>query len=229
MILVMAVSVFVACDKTEDDTPKVDPNAKSEGVMTYAQYDAAAIDDAVVIEAFVQAKQSWWENKATVYLQDGEGAYFVYEMACTEADYAKLTKGTKIKVTGNKAAWDGEIEIVDATFEFAGTDTYVAEATDVTALLGKDEIIKKQNMFVKFTDMTVVKIDFKNGEPGDDIYVTLSKDGAEYSFCVERYLTDPDTQVYKDVSALKAGDVIDVEGFLYWWNAPNTHITAVAK
>ena len=229
MILVMAVSVFVACDKTEDDTPKVDPNAKSEGVMTYAQYDAAAIDDAVVIEAFVQAKQSWWDNKATVYLQDGEGAYFVYEMACTEADYAKLTKGTKIKVTGNKAEWDGEIEIVDATFEFAGTDTYVAEATDVTALLGKDEIIKKQNMFVKFTDMTVVSVEFKNGEPGDDIYVTLSKDGAEYSFCVERYLTDPDTQVYKDVSALKAGDVIDVEGFLYWWNAPNTHITAVAK
>ena len=229
MILVMAVSVFVACDKTEDDTPKVDPNAKSEGVMTYAQYDAAALDDAVVIEAFVQAKQSWWENKATVYLQDGEGAYFVYNMACTEADYAKLTKGTKIKVTGNKAAWDGEIEIVDATFEFAGTDTYVAEATDVTALLGKDELIKKQNMFVKFTDMTVVSIEFKNGEPGDDIYVTLSKDGAEYSFCVEKYLTDTDTQVYKDVSALKAGDVIDVEGFLYWWNAPNTHITAVAK
>ncbi len=229
MILVMAVSVFVACDNNEDNTPKVDPNAKSEGTMTYAQYDAAKVDDAVVIEGFVQATQSWWDNKITVYLQDGDGAYYIYEMACSEADSKKLTKGTKIKVTGSKAEWDGEIEIVDATFEFAGDDTYVAEATDVTALLGKDELIKKQNMFVKFTDMTVVSISFKNDEPGDDIYVNLSKDGAEYSFCVERYLTDPETQLYKDVSALKKGDVIDIEGFLYWWKGPNTHITAVTK
>lgn len=225
----MAVSVFVACDNNEDNTLKVDPNAKSEGTMTYAQYDAAKVDDAVVIEGFVQATQSWWDNKITVYLQDGDGAYYIYEMACSEADSKKLTKGTKIKVTGSKAEWDGEIEIVDATFEFAGDDTYVAEATDVTALLGKDELIKKQNMFVKFTDMTVVSISFKNDEPGDDIYVNLSKDGAEYSFCVERYLTDPETQLYKDVSALKKGDVIDIEGFLYWWKGPNTHITAVTK
>ena len=36
-----------------------DPAAKSEGVMTYAEYDAAAMDSEVVIEAYVQAKQSW--------------------------------------------------------------------------------------------------------------------------------------------------------------------------
>ena len=30
------------------------------------------------------------------------------------------------------------------------------------------------------------------------------------------------------VEALKAGDVIDVTGFLYWYNGPNTHITAIA-
>ncbi|MBE6589167.1 MAG: hypothetical protein E7643_03225 [Ruminococcaceae bacterium] len=232
MILVLAVSVFVACDNTNnngDDTPKVDPNKKSEGSMTYAQYDAAKVDDEVVIEGFVQGHQSWWDNKITVYLQDGDGAYFVYEMACSEADSKKLEKGTKIKVTGNKAEWDGEIEIVDATFEILEGDTYVATATDVTDLLGKDDLVKHQNKFVSFKDMTVESIEFKNGEPGDDIYVNLKKGDASYSFCVERYLTDPDTQVYKDVSALKAGDVIDVEGFLYWWKGPNTHITAVSK
>ncbi len=220
MILALAVSM-VACS--------VDPNKKSEGVMTYGEYDAAAIDDQVVVEGFVQATQSWWDNKITVYLQDGEGAYFIYEMACTEADSEKLVPGTKIKVTGHKAVWDGEIEIVDATFEFAGEDTYVAEATDVTDLLGKDDLIKHQNKFVSFTDMTVEKIEYRNGEPGDDIYVTLKKGEATYDFCVERYLTDPDTEVYKAVGELKAGDVIDVEGFLYWWNGPNTHITAVSK
>ena len=75
--------------------------------------------------------------------------------------------------------------------------------------------------------MTVVSIEYKNGEPGDDIYVTLSKNDTNYSFCVERYLTGPDTDVYKAVGALKAGDIIDVEGFLYWYEGVNTHITAV--
>jgi len=75
--------------------------------------------------------------------------------------------------------------------------------------------------------MTVEAIEFENGESGDDIYVTVSKDGASYSFCVEVYLTGPDTDVYKAVSALKAGDVVDIEGFLYWYEGVNTHITAV--
>ena len=73
---------------------KNDEDKKSEGVMTWEEYNAAAADSKVVIEAYVQAKQAWWEDKATVYLQDKDGAYFAYEMACSESDYAKLTKGT---------------------------------------------------------------------------------------------------------------------------------------
>ena len=122
--------------------------------MTYAEYDAAALDTQVVIEAYVQAKQSWWENQATVYAQDKDGAYYLYNMACSEEDYAKLTTGTKIKVTGYKAEWSGEVEIIDATFEIMDGN-YVASATDVTSLLGTDELIKHQNEFVSFKGMTV--------------------------------------------------------------------------
>ena len=75
---------------------------KSEGVMTYEEYMAADLDSEVVIEAYVQAKQSWWEDKATLYTQDQDGAYFIYNAACSEEDYAKLVPGTKIKVTGYK-------------------------------------------------------------------------------------------------------------------------------
>ena len=203
-------------------------NDKSEGVMTYAEYDAAAMDAEVVIEAYVQATQSWWDNKVTAYLQDPDGAYFAYEMACSEEDFAKLTKGTKIKVTGYKGAWAGEIEIMDATFEIV--DGYwVAEAMDATALLGTEDLIKHQNKLVSFTDLTIEKIEYKNGTPGDDIYVTVSKGGASYSFCVERYLTGPETDVYKAFADLKAGDVVDIEGFLYWYEGVNTHITGVSK
>ena len=222
MLLCMVVSL-AACNKGE-----FDPAKKSEGVMTYAEYDAAAMDAEVVIEAYVQATQSWWDNKITAYLQDPDGAYFCYEMACSEADAAKLTQGTKIKVTGTKGAWAGEIEIMDGTFTIMD-GTWVAEPTDVTALLGKDEMIDHQNEKVLFKGMTVVSWNYKNDTQGEDIYVTLSKDGAEYSFCVERYLTDPDTAVYKAVGELQAGDTVDIEGFLYWYEGVNTHITGVTK
>ena len=212
----------------ETDPVVVDPAAKSEGVMTYAEYAAAELKAEVVIEAYVQATQSWWDNKITVYLQDSEGAYFAYEMACPEADAAKLVKGAKIRVTGYKAEWAGEVEITDCSFELL-EGNWVAEPTDVTALLGTDDLIKHQNKLVSFNDMTVEKIEYKNGEPGDDIYVTVAKDGASYSFCVERYLTGPETDLYKAVGELKVGDAVDVTGFLYWYNGVNTHITAIAK
>ncbi len=248
LLAAMLVFAFAACGETEVTTAETTeaiteevvetttapvttetPVVAEPTVMSYAEYAAAELDSAVAVECYVQATQSWWENKITVYAQDADGAYFIYEMACSEEDAAKLVPGTKILVKGFKTAWSGEVEIVDATFEFVdGADTFVAEAMDATALLGTDELINHQNKFVSFKGMTVEGIEFKGGEPGDDIYVTLSKDGANYSFCVERYLTAPETEVYAAVSALKAGDVVDVEGFLYWYEGVNTHITSVA-
>ena len=84
--------------------------------MTHEEYLAADVDAEVVIETYVQAKQSWWEDKATVYTQDQDGAYFIYNMACSEEEYEKLAPGTKIKVTGYKAEWSGEIEVADVEY-----------------------------------------------------------------------------------------------------------------
>ena len=210
-------------------------DVKSEGVMTYAEYEAAALDTQVVIEAYVQAKQSWWENQATVYAQDKEGAYFLYNMACSEEDYAKLTTGTQTKVTGYKAEWSGEVEIIDATFEIMDGN-YVASARDVTSLLGKDKLIKHQNEFVSFKGMTVE--DAGNGsafmynwdgsgEEGSDLYFNVSLGGNTYTFTVESYLCGADTEVYQAVKALEIGQTVDMEGFLYWYNGVNPHITSI--
>ena len=226
MAAMLAIGLFAGCN---NEQPEVEDDQPKEKIMTYDEYVAAALEDEVIIDAYVQGKQSWWDNKATVYAQDEDGAYFLYEMACSEEDYAKLENGTHIKVKGFKGEWAGEVEIMDGTFEFVESETWVAEATDVTSLLGTDDLIKHQNKFVSFKGMTVEKVTYKNDEPGDDIYVDVSKDGKTYSFCVERYLTDPDTAVYKAVGELKAGDVIDIEGFLYWYEGVNTHITSVAK
>ena len=214
-VLLMLALTFVACA------------ALAENVMTYADYAAAELDAEVVVECYVQDHQSWWDNKITVYAQDQDGAYFLYEMACSEEDAAKLTKGTKIRVTGYKGEWAGEVEIMDATFEFVEGDSFIAEALDVTELLGTEELINHQNKFVSFKGMTVEAIEYKNGQPGDDIYLTVGYNGQSYSFCVEMYLTGPDTDVYKAVGELQAGDVVDIEGYLYWYEGVNTHITGV--
>lgn len=210
----------------EEVAEEVAEDVKAEGVMTYAEYAAAELDSEVVVETYVQNKQSWWEDKATFYTQDQDGAYFIYEMACSEEDYNKLTPGTKIKVTGTKSEWSGEVEIVDATFEIE-EGSFIAEAVDVTDLLGKDELIDKQNQLVSFKDMTVESVAFKNETPGDDIYLTLSKDGNNYDFCLEYYLNGSDEEFYNLVSGLEAGQTVDVEGFLYWYEGANPHITKV--
>ncbi|MCR4587594.1 MAG: hypothetical protein K5682_04225 [Lachnospiraceae bacterium] len=221
LILTMGIALsLAACGNKADDS------AKSEGVMTYAEYAAAAVDTEVVVETYVQAKQSWWDNKATIYTQDQEGGYFIYEMACSEEDYNKLTTGTKIKVSGVKAEWSGEYEIAEATFEIEDGN-YVATAVDVTDLLGKDELIDRQNQLVSFKDMTVEAVAYKNEEPGDDIYLTLSKDGNSYDFCLEYYLNGSDETLYNLVGGLEAGQTVDVEGFLYWYEGVNPHITKV--
>lgn len=195
-------------------------------VMSYADYIAASVDDEVCVETYVQAKQSWWEDKATLYTQNEDGAFFVYEVACSQEDYEKLVPGTKIRVTGYKSEWSGEVEIVDGSFEII-EGSFIAEPLDVTELLGTDELIAHQNEFVSFKGMTVEAIEYKNGEPGDDIYMTVSLNGENYSFCVEAYLTGPDTEVYAAVGELNVGDKIDMEGFLYWYEGVNPHVTSV--
>lgn len=215
-------------------------DVKSEGVMTYAEYIAAELDTEVVVETYVQAKQAWWDNKVTVYSQDKDGAYFLYNMVCSEADNALLEIGTKIRVTGFKAEWSGEVEISDATFEIL-EGSFIAEARDVTSLLGTDELIKHQNEFVSFKGLTVEVAgqdeDGKDvaflynwdgsGQEGSDLYFNVSLDGNIYSFTIRAYLCDKTTDVYAAVKALNIGDVIDVEGFLYWYYGVNPHVTSV--
>ena len=239
-LLLTFVLAFACMACGSNEAANNDADVKSEGVMTYAEYAAAALDTEVVVETYVQAKQSWWENKATIYTQDKDGAYFIYEMACSEADYEKLTPGTKIKVTGFKGEWAGEVEIMDATFEIM-EGNYVATAEDMTALLGKDELINHQNKFVSFKGMTVeaagkdangndVAFLYNwdgSGEDGNDLYFNASVNGQTYTFTVESYLCDNTTDVYAAVKNLKIGDTIDMEGFLYWYEGVNPHITSV--
>jgi len=208
-------------------------------IMTYDEYVAAELESEVTVETYVQAKQGWWEDKATIYTQSEDGAYFLYNLPCSQEEYDQLTVGTKIRVNGYKTEWAGEVEIIDATYEII-EGNYVAEAMDVTALLGTDELINHQNKFVSFKGMTVEASKDANGndvaflynwdgsgQDGNDLYFNVSVNGQTYNFTVESYLCDNTTEVYNAVKALNIGDVIDMEGFLYWYEGVNPHITSV--
>lgn len=149
-----------------------------------------------------------------------------------------LVEGAKIRVSGYKAEWSGEVEIIDATCELLeGTKVY--DALDVTSLLGSDELIAHQNEKVSFKGMTVAASNDAgapflynwdgSGSEGDDLYFNVSLNDKIYTFVVESYLCGPGTDVYEAVKALNVGDVVDMEGFLYWYEGVNPHITSVVK
>jgi len=217
-----------ATSSTESKVETSETSKEEVKVMTHEEYMAAELQSEVVVETYVQGHQSWWDNKITVYCQSKDGAYLAYEMACTEEDAAKLVPGTKIRISGVKGEWEGEVEIMEGTFEFVeGGDTYIAPAFDATELLGTDDLIKHQNEFVSFKGLTVAEIEYKNGEPGDDIYLTLTKGDISVEFCVEIYLTGEESEVYTTVGTLEVGAVVDVEGYLYWYQGANPHITSI--
>lgn len=227
------IASLAACGQTGQKNA----DAKSEGVMTYAEYAAAELDSQVVIEAYVQAKQAYSAEygNTSLYLQDQDGGYFVYRIACSSEEYAKLAEGTKLKVSGYKSEWAGEVEIIDASFEVE-SGTWKADALDVTDLLGTDALAEHQNQKVTFKGMTVEPSGEGaaflynwdgSGSEGNDLYFNVSKNGATFNFTVESDLCGSGTDVYEAVKGLSVGDTIDVEGFLYWYEGANPHITSV--
>ncbi len=228
---------------SEEDTASEESGEASGEVLSYDEYMAAELDSEVTIQAYVQAKQSYYaeQGTATVYLQDKDGGYFAYDMKCSQEDYDAMTEGTCIQVTGFKSEWSGEIEIMDGQLDsIVEGDTFVAEPLDVTEMLGTDELESHQNEKVAFKGLTVEASTDANGNEaaflynydgsgadGDDLYFNVSYNGQTYTFTVESYLCDNTTEVYKAVTALEVGQTIDCEGFLYWYEGVNPHITSV--
>ena len=160
-----------------------------------------------------------------------------------EAEAAKMVPGTKLRLEGVKSEWAGEVEITDAKYEILDGEAFIAEPTDVTALLGKDELAAHMNEKIAIKDAKVVASTVEgkdeefaflynwdgsgSREGNNDLYFKVEVDGQVYTLTVESYLCGNDTDVYKAVEGLKVGDTIDMEGFLYWYNGANPHITSV--
>ena len=265
LALVMVIGL-VACGETTPETPDVPETTEgntpetTEGteapeettaaqveapeVNSYAEFDAAPLDTQVCVETYIQAVESWWDGCVQLYTQNEEGAYYIYDLACSEEEAAQLVPGTKIRVTGFKAEWSGEVEIVDATYEILEGEWTVEEAANVTELAqqGSEALAEKMNQLVQIDNMTVVASTdgegnevpylYKwdgSGSQGDDLYFNVQIGEQVYTFTVNAYMigTGSDSDVYKAVEALQIGDTITVGGFLYFYDGAQTHVTHV--
>ncbi|MBP5444548.1 MAG: hypothetical protein J6Y28_00115, partial [Acholeplasmatales bacterium] len=97
--------------------------------------------------------------------------------------------------------------------------------------LATDQISNYKNQLVKVVDATVTKAALYkwdgSGSEGDDLYYEIQVGDTKYTFVVESYLCDKDTDVYKAVKALEVGDEVTIEGFAYWYNGIQLHTTSV--
>lgn len=260
LALVMVIGL-VACGETTPETPDVPETTEGNtpettegteepsenipeptGVMSYDEFVAAPLDTQVTVETYIQAVESWWDGCVQLYTQNEEGAYYIYDLACTEEDAAQLVPGTKIRVTGFKAEWAGEVEIIDATYEILEGEWTVEEAANVTELAqqGSEALAEKMNQLVQIDGMTVVASTdgegnevpylYKwdgSGSQGDDLYFNVQIGEQVYTFTVNAYMigTGADSDVYKAVEALQIGDTVTIGGFLYFYDGAQTHVT----
>lgn len=264
LALVMVIGL-VACGETTPETPDVPettngvdepaistPDETEEAteeatdatvtVMSYEEFVAAPLDTQVTVETYIQAVESWWDGCVQLYTQNEEGAYYIYDLACTEEDAAQLVPGTKVRVTGFKAEWAGEVEIIDATYEILEGEWTVEEAANVTELAqqGNEALAEKMNQLVQIDGMTVVASTdgegnevpylYKwdgSGSQGDDLYFNVQIGEQTYTFTVNAYMigTGADSDVYKAVEALQIGDTVTIGGFLYFYDGAQTHVT----
>ena len=224
------------------ETKPAETTEPSVQAMTYDEYVAAANDTEVVVEAYVAAIESWWDGNIQVYALCDEGGYYIYDLACTEEEAAKFTVGTKVRFTGFKGEWAGEVEIMDGKYEILEGETKTFTADDVTALVGTDKLITRMNDLVAIKGLTVAPSKDANGNDvaflykwdgsgsqGDDLYFNVSLGENTYTFTVNVYMlgTGADSEVYKTIEGLQIGQTIDIEGFLYWYNGAQPHVTSV--
>ena len=212
-----------------------------EAYTTHDEYLAAEVGDEVFVKTYVQNKQGWWEKDgvgvATFYTEDQQGGYYIYEMPISKADYDLLVPGTCIEVRGYIGEYAGMHEIVDAEYVILADETpYVAEALDLTGSLKNSDLANYQSQFMTLKGAKV--LDKGNGKAfyygwdgsgsqGGDIYFDVEIDGAKYTLVIESYLTGADSDVYKAAEALKIGDVIDVTGYVYWYDGVQPHIITI--
>jgi hypothetical protein len=219
--------------------PDAEESASLESACSYSEFLSADDSRPITIESYLQEKQAWSEGKASLYLQDEVGAYYVYNLSCSQEEYQALEQGQKLRIRGYKTDFSGQIQITDAVYSVLD-GMYIAEPEDISSSLNTEELYPRLNRKVRFHAMTVEPMfdgvsSFYYGwdnsgsmEKESDLYFTASNGGEPLTFVVKAQMYGNDTDLYRTVQNLRVGDTVDLEGILCWYNGPQPLLTSIS-
>lgn len=186
------------------------------GVMTHAEYAAAAKDAEVCVKGIVTA----FSGK-NVYLQDSDGGYYAFKATAVPET---LAVGMEVKVTGVKDVFKSFEtakfaldEIVNATIVITNATPATVAPVDVTSKVGNEDELKiLQNTLTTVKGVTITSVTTTQSGGKDRTNVTLTIDGKTITFYIggTQVITE---QQQKDVAAnfkKYEGKVADVTGII---------------
>lgn len=147
---------------------------------SWAEYKAAADDSTLVVKGVVTGIMSKTKGNSSncLYIQDGDGGYYVYAMAADPIE-SGIEVGMTVRVTGAKDTYSGTLEIANATVEILDSGKTEYAPADWTlkyeaATSLKDEaLIKEQALLVTIKGVEVTGQDISSG------YYKFKKNGLE--------------------------------------------------
>ena len=117
---------------------------------SWAEYKDAADDSTVVVKGVVTGimAKSKGNSSNCLYLQDGDGGYYVYAMAADPVE-SGIEVGMTVRATGAKDTYSGTLEIANATVEIIDSNKTEYAPVDWTpkydaATSLKDEDLTKE-------------------------------------------------------------------------------------
>ncbi len=186
------------------------------GVMTRAEYAAAAKDAEVCVKGIVTA----FSGK-NIYLQDSDGGYYAFKSTAVPEN---LAVGMEVKVTGVKDVYKSFEtakfaldEIINATIVITNATPATVAPVDVTSKIGnEDELKVLQNTLTTVKGVTITSVTTTQSGGKDRTNVTLTIDGKTITFYIggTQVITE---QQQKDVAAnfkKYEGKVADVTGII---------------
>ena len=147
---------------------------------SWAEYKAAADDSKLVVKGVVTGIMSKTKGNSSncLYIQDGDGGYYVYAMAADPIE-SGIEVGMTVRVTGAKDTYSGTLEIANATVEILDSGKTEYAPADWTlkyeaATSLKDEALtKEQALLVTIKGVEVTSQDTSSG------YYKFKKNGLE--------------------------------------------------
>ena len=147
---------------------------------SWAEYKAAADDSTLVVKGVVTGIMSKTKGNSSncLYIQDGDGGYYVYAMAADPIE-SGIEVGMTVRVTGAKDTYSGTLEIANATVEILDSGKTEYAPADWTAKYEaatslKDEALtKEQALLVTIKGVEVTSQDTSSG------YYKFKKNGLE--------------------------------------------------